>query len=202
LVVDDFGVKYHHPSDFAYLVSCLNLISRQSSPYRFIFPWFLSVSQPLFPHFHRLLSRLCFHPSHPPPTFRHHPHFLPFHLHPSLIWLRCPSMPNHPRQLPPRHSLPGQRIANSHWLFALLWSGSGCPRPPRHMCPGFGTSLPYRRNHCPSRPPPRLHCSPPQRSKNLPRLRHGVALLFRRLIPVPTPRRQCCRRPSLPRGPS
>jgi hypothetical protein len=26
LVVDDFGVKYHHPSDFAYLVSCLSTL--------------------------------------------------------------------------------------------------------------------------------------------------------------------------------
>jgi hypothetical protein len=26
LVVDDFGVKYHHPSDFAFLVSCLSTL--------------------------------------------------------------------------------------------------------------------------------------------------------------------------------
>ena len=109
-------------------------------------------------------------------------------------------MPHRPRRLSPRHSLPGQRIANSRWLFALLWSGSGCPRPPRNLCLSLRTSLPHRRHHCPSQPPPWVHRRPPQRPENLPRLRHDSTVLLRRIIPFPTPRRQRRRRASLPRG--
>jgi hypothetical protein len=99
LVVDDFGVKYHHPSDFSFLVSCLStLYHAKAHPIATKFLGFSlahnrssrTFTVSYLGYVPTLLTRLrpsgIAHTSSPS-------------IYTSLLWLRLPSMPNHSRQL-------------------------------------------------------------------------------------------------------
>ena len=180
LVVDDFGVQYHNPSDFAFLVSCLSsLYQVKAHPIASKFLGFsiqhdrshhiFTVSYPGY--ISTLLTRLRRSPWCSP-------HCLPLHLHPSNLRLQCPPVSHCPRHFPPSHTHPNQRTSGSHRLPVVLRSCRRRPFPPRNLRTQLRAGNPHVRNHAPPRTPPRIRRRPPQRSQSLPCLRDDLAIIL------------------------
>jgi hypothetical protein len=192
LVVDDFGVQYYHPSDFAFLVYCFSTLYHvKAHPITTKFLGFsldhnrshrtITVSYPGY--IPTLLMRLC-------PAFVTHT-FSPFIYAPPVYGSR--ELQSHislDTSLSHR-PLPSEGPAGSRRLPPVLRSRRRRPFPGRHLCPRLGTSLAHVRHHDPPQSPPRLRCLPPQWTQNLPSVGDDPTHTLGRLIPFPTPSRQC-----------